>query len=266
MAQNLVKLREKGSKKGEPYQRPALVEADIDVAIGLDDDKIFARLSIGDPKADGYLRSECLVHLIRCALKGENAERYNRLLPVLLKRCERNLISKISARIVPYAEGLRDVILQDFATLFVEDLGDPDEGILDMFECKFNLAFSSLRIDRFRQEMNHFGRYQEPSNSRSASRGDDEADKLARFTDEDWLILPQEAGVLKHELHDAILGLPPDVRKALILVKFYHLKEESSDPDETTAAKLCGCTGRTIRNRLKEARKQLAPFKEYLKK
>jgi DNA-directed RNA polymerase specialized sigma24 family protein len=60
----------------------------------------------------------------------------------------------------------------------------------------------------------------------------------------------------------AIDNLPLDERKAVVLCHVLEYEEESDDPSKTTAATLCGVTGRTIRNRLSRAAKKLSPFKE----
>jgi DNA-directed RNA polymerase specialized sigma24 family protein len=65
-------------------------------------------------------------------------------------------------------------------------------------------------------------------------------------------------------LLDAINGLPPDERDAVILVHVFGYKEESDDPNEETAATRCNCTARTIRNRLTRAAARLVRFKEAL--
>ena len=62
----------------------------------------------------------------------------------------------------------------------------------------------------------------------------------------------------------AINALPEDERKAVILVHVMGYDEESDDPDKVTAATICGCTGRTIRNRLTRAAKKLSTLKEEL--
>lgn len=72
----------------------------------------------------------------------------------------------------------------------------------------------------------------------------------------------QEGELVRSELYDAILDLPSDERDAVILVHVLGYQEESDDPQTVTAATRCGCTGRTIRNRLTRAAAKLARFKE----
>ncbi|MFH2043466.1 MAG: hypothetical protein ABIJ35_13185, partial [Acidobacteriota bacterium] len=73
------------------------------------------------------------------------------VLPVLLGRCEANLLVKVPDGGMQDAASVRQEILDDLAELFVADgSGDfPDE--LDFYECKFNMAFRALRIDGIRR-------------------------------------------------------------------------------------------------------------------
>lgn len=144
MARNLTKVRKRGLDKGNLYKRPDIIEADIDVALLQSNDDIFMRLVTIDIGEGEYLRSECLVHLMRTALANENDALFNSILTELLKRCEKTLKYKISSTAVPDAETLREEILQDFAMLFIEDRHNAELDELDFYECKFNLAFRSL--------------------------------------------------------------------------------------------------------------------------
>jgi alpha-ketoglutarate-dependent taurine dioxygenase len=56
--------------------------------------------------------------------------------------------------------------------------------------------------------------------------------------------------------------MPPEDREAVILVAIKGYKIESEDPDEETAATLCGVSGRAIRKRLKKAGMQLKKFQQ----
>ena len=72
----------------------------------------------------------------------------------------------------------------------------------------------------------------------------------------------QESTIFRNDLLKAINNLPPDERKAVVLCHLMGYEEESEDPEKTTAATLCGVTGRTIRNRLSRAAAKLSQFKE----
>ncbi len=249
------------------YTRPRVVEAQIDEAVCLSRSDLRARLSIADRNAASYLRSECLVHLVREGRRSDDQQMMSAVLPVLLRRCEGILLSKVPDNKLPDAASLRQEILEEVADLFVTDgMGDfPNE--LDFYECKFNLAFRTLRLDvvdrvvrrRTREidvvELPLFEKAREP---------DAYVDAFAKVSDAFKAKPTQEWDVLREELREAIEDLPADERDAVVLVHGLGYKVESVDPDEETAATRCSCTGRTIRNRLASAAAMLSRFKEEL--
>jgi DNA-directed RNA polymerase specialized sigma24 family protein len=85
---------------------------------------------------------------------------------------------------------------------------------------------------------------------------------LARLSDLQGAAANPEDRLFRKQVIAAIIALPPDERKAVVLCHYYGFKEESEDPTEQTAATLCGVTGRTIRNRLTRALVKLSKLKE----
>ena len=145
---------------GALYARPSPVEAQIDEAIGLSRSDLQTRLSITDRNDPAYPRSECLVHLVREGRRTDDQQLMSAVLPVLLGRCEANLLVKVPDGGMPDAASVRQEILENLTDLFVVDGtgGFPDE--LDIYECRFNMAFRTLRIDAVRraarQRTRHF--------------------------------------------------------------------------------------------------------------
>lgn len=252
---------------GVLYTRPPTIEAQIDDGIGLSRSDLQTRLSITDRNDPAYLRSECLVHLIREGRRTNNQQLMSMVLPALLRRCEANLLAKVPDGGIPDAENVRQEILESLTDLFVNDgTGDfPNE--LDIYECRFNMAFRTLRIDAVRRDMrrrnNNIAIVEMPPTD-VPGEPDAYEDAFARVS-ENFRVLPtQEWGVFRGPFLEAIDALPADERDAVILVHVLGYKEESEDPDEETAATRCNCTGRTIRNRLSRAAKKLSRFKEDL--
>jgi len=189
------------------------------------------------------------------------------VLPVLLSRCEANLLATVSDGAMPDAASLRQEILDELTELFVMDgAGDfPDE--LDFYECRFNKAFRALRIDGVRRDARRRKRTIKvvdlpPLEAESVL--DAYEDAFAKVS-ETFRVLPtQEWDVFREPFVRAIEALPPDEREAVMLVHVFGYKEESENPEEETAATRCNCTGRTIRNRLTRAVAKLSRFKEDL--
>lgn len=244
--------------------RPAAVEAQIDEAIQLDLTGLKARLRVTDRQAPDYLRSECLVHLVRKGRRAGDQVLIGAVLPVLLGRCEVNLIVKIPDGRLPDAASLREEVLGQFSELFAIDGLGEHRDYLDFYECRFNLAFRALRIDLVRRETTRL-RHVAPLPEQDENGEPDTLENALALVSEASRVLPtQEWEVLRKPLADAIEALPLNERNAVILVHVLGYKEESEDPDEATAATRCNCTGRTIRNRLTRAAAKLARFKEEL--
>jgi hypothetical protein len=249
-------------RNGTLYVRPPAVETQIAGALALDIPTLGPRLSIRDSHSPDYLKSECLVHLVREAMRAGDHAKANALLPILLLRCEATLLAKVPDGRLPDAIGIRDEILGQFSEMFVTDGAEPALNELDYFECQFNSAFRTLRIDIIRSQTAHL-KYITPlpeSDIDEEPESDDEV--LARLSKAAQIAATQEGDLLLASLIDAVESLPPDERQAVALCHILGYKEESDNPDVVTAATLCKCTGRTIRNRLTRAAAKLSRFKE----
>jgi DNA-directed RNA polymerase specialized sigma24 family protein len=255
MAQRLVKTKPDGT----PYTRPPEIERAIDIALAQDLNMLDHRAKIFDPKAKDYLPSECLVHLVRRARRCGDEQASNKLLPMLLARCEGILRSKVDWKIAGAPELCEDIVAE-FATLFAIDGSAQDRHELDGYEVRFNLAFRCFRITRLRPELKRLNREMVlPDPDFPDAPIDEEVlahlSELHRATD-------PEQRVFLNQVRAAIMTLPPEEQRALILCYSMGFKEESAAPNETTAATLCGVTGRTIRNRLARAKARLSRLKE----
>ncbi len=263
MARPLTKIDSDGVR----YERPSRVNAQIDEIGQLSLAGLRTRLLATNRDDPGYLSSECLVHLVRSGRRSGDQQLMSTVLPVLLGRCEANLQVKVPDGGVPDAASLRQEILENLTDLFVIDgTGDlPNE--LDFYECRFNKAFRTLRIDAIRRNERRRKRsivVVDPLPSETDSEPESHEDVLARVS-ENFRVLPtQEWDVFRGPFVKAIETLPADEREAIVLVHVLGYKEESENPDEETAATRCNCTGRTIRNRLTRAAVKLSRFKEDL--
>jgi hypothetical protein len=252
----------KKTKDGTVYRRPPEVEAQIDEALRLGTADLLARLAITDRDHPAYLNSECLVHLVReevrrCRPSGQGFR--DEVLRTLLARCETNLLHRVSDDALPGAADVRQEILDALVELFFLE----GSNYLDLYECKFNLAFRTLRIDAVRRVQRRRDNeipMSELAPPEETGAPDADADVLARISEELGVPPTQETDVFLECLSKAIDDLPADEYMAVTLVLVLGYKEESDDPDEETAATRCKCTGRTIRNRLKRAVAKLSRF------
>jgi hypothetical protein len=249
---------------GKLYTRPPEIEVATDAALVQDLATHRRRALIRDRHDPEYLPSECLVHLIRDAKRNGKDRARDTLLPLLLARCEANLDAKVEGQIAGAVQ-LREDILGDFAELFAIDGSAEDAHELDFFEVRFNRAFFTFRATRVRSELAHLNSQTplpEPSEEITLIEQELDDEVLARLSDLQGVAGNPEDRVFRKQVFDAIKALPADQRKAVVLVHLLGFKQGSQNPDETTAATLCGVDERTIRNRLKRAFATLSKLQE----
>lgn len=248
----------------DPLVRPKVINDQIDAVLKLGQVALRARLAIGDGRNPDHLRSETLVYLVRHGRQIGDQNLISLVLPVLLGRCETNLLIKVPDGQIPGAASLRQDILGAFSELFASDGRGDNPNELDFYECRFNRAFKFFRIDMVRGEIARLRTIaQMPVPDEDGEPGTHD-EVFARVSEAFHSQPTQERELVLSELHDAILELPADEQVAVILVHALGYQEESDDPATVTAATLCDCTGRTIRNRLTRAAAKLARFKEAL--
>jgi DNA-directed RNA polymerase specialized sigma24 family protein len=253
MARSLTKR----DTAGTLYTRPPAIERDVDKAMALDPSAVRQRALDIDQQSPDYLTSECLVHLIREAKSRRDESMMNMLVQVLLTRCEAILNGKIRDSDLPFASDLREEVLSEFALLLASDGTGENPDELDYFECRFNRAFRSFRIDVVRKEMARIKHLAPlPAVSDEDDPGSD--DEIKAWISKAFQTPASENYFL---LLDAINGLPADERKAVVLCHMMGYEAESEDPMKETAATICRVTGRTIRNRLARAADKLSEFR-----
>jgi Sigma-70, region 4 len=252
MARPLAKIE---PKTGAPYTRPVSIEAKIDAALIQDSATLAKRVRLTDRNITEYLPTECLVHLIRDALRRGNHRVATLLMPPLLVRCEANLKRTVPDDAFRNAEAIRENILSSFQLLFTDDA---TEEALDYYECKFNRAFKSLRINHVRTEVTARKMLTElPEGTSEDGDSIPDADMLARLSRAARIEADQEDHVYLPQVLKAIDELPRSERQTFVLRRIVGLTEDA-------AAAACGVEGRTIRNRLKRADVRLKKLKEDL--
>ena len=186
----------------------------------------------------------------------------NAILVVLLGRCEAILETRIPDWL-PGASETREEVLMRFTDVLARGCVGEQSDELDFYECRFNQALHALRKDAVDRVSRRLGRtVAVPRGDHGDERVLSEEEGLALLSEAGRTPAPQEQGVRLKELKEAIEALPADERQAFVLCRVYGYKVESSNPTEITAAVRCGCTGRTIRNRLSRAEAKLWRSKE----
>ena len=248
MARPLTRV---SKKTGELYIRSVDVEAQIDRALTTGFPEALRRATINDRTSQEYLYSESLVHLVREAKRTGWDRESEALLLLLLERCEANLRGTIRQDGVPNAQQLRDEILQHLAMMFAEDAVEGGTW-LDYYECRFNDAFASLRIDFYNREVGQVNRsVPETAESGEELAGDSDDGAASDF----WGASRLEDHVYARQVADFLKTLPPDEYQAVVLCRLMNLTQED-------AAGRLGVSVKTIYNRLTRADLKLARIKE----
>ncbi len=258
----MIRPLTKKDQHGKLYTRPMEIQKAINAAMQQDMATLRQHAVVSKRDSPEFIPLECLVHIIREARRRHDEHSMSVLLPSLLGRCEAMLIKKIPDSSRPNAIAIREEILSEFSLLFAEDGSGQNPEELDFFECRFNLAFRAFWIDFMRRETARAKQLVElPSEYETPDSLADE-EHLSRISDAFQQPATQLPDIYLEELLNAISSLQTDERKAIVLCCVLEYKEESDNPSETTAATLCGVSGRTIRNRLSRAAKKLSKFNE----
>ena len=253
MARPLVKKNDKGV-----LTRPPGIEGKIDIALTQDWATLSRRTRETNSRSDDLLPSECLVHLIRDAIRRGDDRVARVLMPQLLKRAEANLERTVPDSRIRNAESIRHDILSDLAMMFTQDGTEGHEGELDFYECKFLRALRFLRIDHVRKAL---VKRKELTDLPQTDDGEGEAafddEMLARLSRMASIGPSQENALYLPEVIAALDRLPAHQKRAVVLRRIIGHTE-----DET--AEIMKVKGRTVRGRLRRADKQLKTLKEDL--
>ena len=165
------------------------------------------------------------------------------LYPLLIRRVERTLLSKIPDGDLPEAADVRQDVMDSLGELFAQ------RGTrLDYYEVHFNHAFRNLylmHVRRARKRADHVV-IEDPPEKSSAE------------------IEPLDERLREIDVASAIETLSKEERDALLLVDEFDYEIESEDPTKTTVSTICKVTGRTVRNRRASAKTKLAKLlKDY---
>lgn len=258
MAKPLLKRR----LDGKVYIRRPDIEATINAALLLDINVILDRADIRDRKSPAYLPSECIVHLIREFRRRGQDDPVNQLLPKLLGRCGRIVLKKTALGYVPDIEDLKQEVLGRLAELFAEDGGQAQSCVLDFYEVSFDQAFRTLRIEISATERARTKRLDDLPGFDDHGGKISETEALDHEASKSIDFSSMEDPILRLDLSRALAQLPEKERQAIMLHHHFGYEIESEDPTKRTVATICRVTGRTVRNRLRDATTKLETLME----
>ena len=241
------------NKHGDPYRRPAVIEAQIAAVLPLPADELLARAADQQPNQPGFLHEETLVYMIRAHHLAANDELVNGLVAVLCDRCQR----QVNVQYPHLDESDQEQIHQDAFGDLLKSILHPDPTKGEYLQIRFWHAHKRRVIDAYRRERAWQRRLApDPAGPREGADGpetqDDEPDEdtcygaASGIGPEDWALV-----------RDALRSLDPRQAEAYWLRRSYDWPVESDDPAVPTLSRRFGVTPRTIRNWIDQAEEAL---------
>lgn len=208
-----------------------------------------------DETAPDFLSVEALVYFIRQSIRSGDIKTRESLFRELFERC------------IPYFQGQfrgfsredREDLQSEVMRRVVEDLFAPDDRG-DFMQVRFWKYLDNKKIDACRTTLHH------TDDTKSLDEGyfgDGIFKGRTRLEAEaDPALSPEEFAMIS----EGLAKLLPRLRRVFVLRHYFRMKIGADDPtddtgDELTIAAQFSCSGRTIRNWLKEAERLLAGFR-----
>lgn len=209
-----------------------------------------------DDGAPGFLSAEALVYFIHRAVRGGDTKTRDVLFRELLNRCT----PYFRGRFRGFDREVREDLQGDVMKKVVEDLFAPDDRG-NFMQVRFWKYLDRKGIDACRKAFRHSA---DMESLDAGFSGEDESEGRTLLEKQaDARLSPEQVAMLK----EGLAKLPARLRHVFLLRHYIEMEIGSDDVaddagQKTTIAAHFGCTGRTIRNWLKEADRLLAGFQE----
>ena len=238
------------------YKRTEATRRQIADALGLGATELTARARQRDKTAPDHLSAEALVYFIRRADGAGDRKTRDAVTRELLERCDVFFRGQFRGCSREEREDLQSTVI----TAMIEDLLDPgDRG--DFMQARFWLYLKRKTISACEAAFRHTGNTESLDTGFS---GDAEFEGQTRLEAQvDKRLSPEQVTMLS----EGLAKLPPRLRQVFLLRHYVGMKigadnPADNPPHEVTLARQFDCSGRTIRNWLKEAEALLARFRE----
>lgn len=203
-----------------------------------------------------FLSAEAIAFFIRRAVRQGDTKTRDALFRQLFERC----LPYFRGKFRGFTRETREDLQGDVMKKVIEDLfATDDRG--DFMQVRFWKYLDNKRIDACRTAFRHSDDMESLDTGFS---GESDSEGRIRLEQEaDDRLSPEQLAMLS----EGLAKLPPRLRQVLLLRHYVGMQVGSNDPadnsgDKLTIARQFGCSGRTIRNWLKEADKLLASFRE----
>lgn len=236
---------------GRPYTRRADVEEDLKRIVSLPREEIFAALKIRDKSSPQYLKSECVVYLIR-ETRTDNDERFfNELYRELMRRIGATLPRVAGERADGpenvHASAAREKITSRFEFKLAEDRASAGTW-LDYYEVMFADAIAALRTTYMARARRDAARMEPIESNDDTSELSFAVERaLGSFDLKEELL--SEDPIYRSRVAAAIRSLPEKNRRVIELT-IRGIPIDSSDDSVMTIRKLIGVKSeKTVRTR-----------------
>lgn len=237
------------------YERLPKNQRQIEQAVQLDTAELIERASLPED-APGALSAEALVYFIRRANQEGDSKTRDALFLPLLERCKIFLRGKIRGVTKEEREDLTGEILQKI----IEDIFDPTDRA-DFMQVRFWTCIDRKKTDAYRRLKQYVGKTVSFDESLPTDDGSGTRTKLDMHPDGSRSAEERLMG------SQALEKLPRKLRRVYVLRHAFGMEIGSDNPGDAPSGKMTlarqyNCTGRTIRNWLREADRILASFQE----
>lgn len=238
------------------YKRTEATRKQIADALGLTAPELMARAQQRNKTAPDHLSAEALVYFIRRADSAGDRKTRDALIRELLERCTVFFREQFRGCSKEEREDLQSTV----TTAMIEDLLDPgDRG--DFMQARFWLYLKRKTIGACEAAFRHSGDMESLDTGFSGDAASEGQTKLDAQVDR--RLSPEEVTMLS----EGLAALPPRLRQIFLLRHYVGMKIGADNPaddppHDVTLARRFDCSGRTIRNWLKEAEALLAGFRE----
>lgn len=242
------------TRKGR--KRLAKTERQLSFAITLDVATLLENTKLRDESAPGYLCAEALVYFIRRSIRNNDSKMRDILIRELLDRCQPFFRGKFRGFDRYEREDLQGDVMKKMA----EDLLSPDDRG-DYMQERFWDYLEKKTVDACREAFRHSG---ETEGLDTGFTGDGDSEGRTQLEKQaDVRLSPEDLAMLS----EALATLPLKLREVFLLRHYVGMNigadNPADDPEhKLTIAKHFDCSGRTVRNWLKEADTLLAGFRE----
>lgn len=250
-----VKPLTKCRSDGTPYTRRADVEQALMKLTKQPREEIVAALKIRDRSSPLYIKSECIVYLIRDT-RNDNDQRYfNELYRELMRRLS-SALPRVSGEQADQSENVhaataRERVRDIFVAKLAEDRAEAGSA-LDYFEVMFAGAIAALRKTWMYRATRHAARNEPIEADKDTNEPSLTVERAVGSLDLKEELLSDDP-IYRSRVADAINTLPDKHRRVIELI-MRGMPIDSSDDSVMTIRKVIGVKSeKTVRNRRNEA-------------